>query len=562
MDIQQIIDITSENTQQGLLQYLKNNLTNDQQKLFVEHFYLSFFNRDNEFVVDGEKAMEWIGIGRKDNFNRSLQKYLVQDKDWVSFQVEESLPQGGRPRIEYKLTVDGFKKLGLKANTERGTAIREYYIEIEKHLMKYAVQQSIKLVAEAKAEKEKMQDEIAALEKEVITYRNVQAKPCIYIYDTDSRIPSETADKSLKIGVTENLHNRVKPYRSVTPHGRPVFSIDVDVPHLKTTEHWIHMLLKPYNTGGEVFELSIQEAKLMINRQVNSIRLSEMYDRSQRHHLMAKLADFENKVLGFSDCPKMSTNEIGTQTDDVEFSDAYVSQKSIPLEESQVPLAETFNQFIEECCELHPDFEVPTIDITGQFRLWKREAAKEMYNQFLEYLKTRFCPIRVKNTESSNVVNGFRGVRLKPIDYRSVIVGSDYELFLNHMCKFSSDGRILKSRLIESYDNWCKRNNKESTSEEFLFRLESCPHVLRSTVWTQYGGGVGYYGISLKTDEIRARKASTNAKKVEKRTLDHVVVDTFPTIAKAAENENMPPCNMSRLIRLKQTHNGHYFVNV
>jgi phage anti-repressor protein len=571
MDIQQIIDITSESSQQSLLQYLKDHLTNDQQQLFVENFYLTFFDKGNGFTVDGDKAMEWIGYKLKHKFVNSLQKYLVQDQDWVFTQVGENSSQAarGRPRTEYKLTVNGFKKLGMKANTERGNAIREYYIEIEKYLMNYAIQQSLKLVAEAETrvqglleDRDNLMQERSALERELTTFRNTQVKPCIYIYDMDNRVPSEVIKKSLKIGITENLYNRVKPYRQIAPYGRSVFSIDVDVHNLKTAEHWLHMLLKPYCVGGEVFEMTVEEAKLWITKQVNTLRISEIYDYVERYTLLSKMVDTENDLMNFSDRPKMSTTEIGTQTDSMEIESISPVAPVIPEQQIDIPVAETFNQFIEECCELHPDYEIPTVDIIGQFRLWKRQAAKEVYYQCLEYLKTRFCPVRVKNANDSNVVNGFRGVRLKPIDYRSVNIGSDYDLFLNHLCVFSPSGKILRSRLSEAYENWCKRNNKNPNSEDFLSKLEACPHVLHSNVWTLYGGGIGYYGISLKTDEIRARKASTNAKRVEKRTIDHVVVDTFPTIAKAAENENMPPCNMSRIIRLKQTYNGHYFLSV
>ena len=311
--------------------------------------------------------------------------------------------------------------------------------------------------------------------------------------------------------VTENLYNRVKPYRQVNPYGRTVFSIDISAPNLKTAENWLHMLLKPYRADGEVFEMTIEEAKLWITKQVNTLRISEVQDYTQRYTLLAKMVDLENNLMNFADRPKMSTTEIGIQTDDVEIG----SKVPIPEHKIEIPIADTFKQFIEECCELHPDFEVATVDIVGQFRLWKRQASKEVYHECLEYLKTRFCPVRVKSADSSNVVNGFRGVRLKPINYRSVNIGSDYELFLNHLCVFSPSRKILKSRLTEAYEQWCIRNHKESSSEDFISKLESCPHVLHSNVWTLQGGGVGYYGISLKTDEIRARKPSTNAKRLE-----------------------------------------------
>jgi hypothetical protein len=99
-------------------------------------------------------------------------------------------------------------------------------------------------------------------------------KPCIYIFDTDSRVPCENSTKLLKLGITENLKKRMKPYHQIAPYGSFVFSIELDKEYLRTTEQWIHMLLKRYHVKGELFEMSIKEATLVVKHVVNSIRLS------------------------------------------------------------------------------------------------------------------------------------------------------------------------------------------------------------------------------------------------------------------------------------------------
>lgn len=565
MDIQQIIDITSESSQQTLLQYLKEHLTSEQQKLFAESFYLTFFNKDEGFVVDGDKAMEWIGYTHKNMFVKALTKHLEKDQEWVLSQETQNLPQGGRPRNEYKLTVDAFKKLGMKANTTNGNAIREYYIEMERCLFKYAMQQSMQRSMQVEKEKQVIEEhaqkllennnllnqEKSALEKEVNAFRNTQSKPCIYIYDTDARIPSETNKKSLKIGVAENLFNRVKPYRQVTPHGKSVFSIDVTALNLRTTEGWLHMLLKPYNIGGEVFEMSIEEAKLWITKQVNTLKASEILDATERYTLLSKMVDLENQLMNYEDRPRMSTTEAGTQTE--EFTQI---QTNATQEENH---SDVFAKFIDECCDIQPDYEVSSTDIIGQFRLWNRKTEKETYHKFRDYLFTRFRPIRMHDPTCTSNVHGFRGVRLKPIDYRSVNFGREIEMFINHLCFFGPSAKVLKSRITTEYEKWCERNNRPCMTKNFLSELDDSPHVLGSLIWTIDGNGLGYYGIGMKHDTI-AKKTSSTAKNVEKRTTDDVIIDSWSTIAKAAEAEGLPPAKLSRIIKAKQLYNDYYYV--
>ena len=55
---------------------------------------------------------------------------------------------------------------------------------------------------------------------------------------------------------------------------------------------------------------------------------------------------------------------------------------------------------------------------------------------------------------------------------------------------------------------------------------------------------------------------SSNAKKVEKRTLDGNYIDSYTTIAKAAQSEGIPATKMSRIIKRKTEYNGHIFVSL
>ena len=90
--------------------------------------------------------------------------------------------------------------------------------------------------------------------------------------------------------------------------------------------------------------------------------------------------------------------------------------------------------------------------------------------------------------------------------------------------------------------------------------LNSSQYVVKATVWTDKGSNEGYYGISLKIDEYNHRTTSSTGKKVEKIEVSSgQVLNTWETIAKAAEFEHISAAKMSRSIKHKIVYNDYYY---
>lgn len=73
-------------------------------------------------------------LGNRDHFStwigdRIAQLGLVQSIDWESF--SESSEKGGRPRIEYILTLDAAKHVAMVEKTAKGAELRAYFIAAE-----------------------------------------------------------------------------------------------------------------------------------------------------------------------------------------------------------------------------------------------------------------------------------------------------------------------------------------------------------------------------------------------------------------------------------------------
>ena len=122
----------------------------------------------------------------------------------------------------------------------------------------------------------------------------------------------------------------------------------------------------------------------------------------------------------------------------------------------------------------------------------------------------------------------------------------------------------MRCEIVKSYIEWRKRNDKDinehKDAKDILEYLSKCQHVFSANIWTQTGNGVGYYGINLKSHDNYAKKFSSTAKKVQKRDIEtDTIIDSWNTVAKAAEAEGISAAKMSRCIKNKTLFENYYY---
>jgi len=129
-------------THSDFLEFIRNEFTQEELGIFRESFFLticSSYDVEKDFVIDLDDVWETLGFSRKDpcvrvlikNFEENIHYQVVQ-----LHQVVEQLSNGGSGmnKKSYKMSINTFKKLCLKANTKTADKIHDYYIKTRNNI--------------------------------------------------------------------------------------------------------------------------------------------------------------------------------------------------------------------------------------------------------------------------------------------------------------------------------------------------------------------------------------------------------------------------------------------
>ena len=104
-------------------------------KIFQDGLIKVYENDRQEQLVDARELH--IALNNKRQFTdwmkQRIEQYgFIENVDFTTFSQNCEKPQGGRPTIEYALTLDTAKEIAMVENSEQGRKIRRYFIEVEK----------------------------------------------------------------------------------------------------------------------------------------------------------------------------------------------------------------------------------------------------------------------------------------------------------------------------------------------------------------------------------------------------------------------------------------------
>jgi len=93
----------------------------------------------NQLAVNARDLHKFLKVGRDFTtwVKGRIEQYLfIENVDFIIFSQSGEKPKGGRPTVEYHLTLDMAKELSMVENNEEGRKARRYFIRCEKDLYK------------------------------------------------------------------------------------------------------------------------------------------------------------------------------------------------------------------------------------------------------------------------------------------------------------------------------------------------------------------------------------------------------------------------------------------
>ena len=608
----------SETHNNTLLNKVKNTFNESQQHLFIASFY-SYLNyhKTNDYIVDLDNIWKWLGFNKKYNATTCLEKYFKLDNDYkktapdASGAVLKEKKNGGQNIQKYYLNIKTFKSLCLKAQTKKADEIHEYYIKLEELIQEVLEEEATEmkdklLIKENELnEKEELisqkdniiknanQDKYKTIEKTLVSQFPVNNE-CIYFGTIDNT--NEKGEKLIKFGHSNNLPLRVQDHHKnydnfilrdvFKVHNRQEIENAIKI-HSKIKSHIRSIEINGKNKN-EI--LSYDTTYFTINRlskYIKDIITEKTYSIENFNKILeensnlkkenGELYNLNHKLEEVNNNLQLELNEMREKNNNLEKSynllrkDQEITVKSEKNYNNSLIENNEINKkiakFIEECCILHTEAEVDSSDIIGQFRIWNNvKPKKETFQELNKYLRTRFYACRLNNQIKNQCVHGFKGIKLKPINYKKIYIDNYIENFIFENCIFSPDGRCSTSKLFDElikYKNNLNIDINEKELDDLKYYLNNCIYVLKGTIHLHNDNFTyeGYYGISLKLDFNNKRIGKlTTSKKVCKIDLQtDTILNTWESIVKASIHENISASKMSRSIKNEVKYDNYYY---
>ena len=607
-------------TQTKIVQKLNENFSTDEQKWFCANMYMySNYHPTNDYPIDFDKVYSMIGFSTKANAKRSLMNNFVADEDYKVLLIRrKERTRGGHNAETIMMNADTFKNLCMISRTEKGKAIRKYYVKLENVMnevikyekdsltraMEHHKEEKVQLTKAVEHNKQLLESTKKVLEsqteaiKKMLKRRYYGSKPeqTVYVYQNEADNPKSL----IKIGKTTNVNLREAGYNTTNKSGKFV--------HVRTCyncdvlERVVHHILDKYRVhrNQEWFEVSVELA-------IETVDSAQMFMDGMIHYSDAicksNLLDGINKIVD-------TIKQNSTDTDNRDITACIgVNQSTIKVHEEKgiyERLAEErqrlheqdiqkivvpkesrdrmcFTQFISDCCVVKRNdkkFYCSTKELVAAYRMWSRSTSQHLMTALRAYMNENFKHGKkaIKEYENDNaLVAVYTGVQLKKREFQPKDPNNPtiHEKFVMEQCKVGALHRVSFKDLNDEYEKWFASHTSNpkyalDKADRLNLRTYLCSEFLECTV--HLSGNVhpeagvkvtntsyGVYGITLKSDNtnIGIKGAPSLRKKVLQIDPDtDKVVHIFQSVTSAANHFGIMASGISTDIKFGRLRDG------
>ena len=537
------MEVFAADINENLLVFVKDRLNEEQLRVFADNFLVTLIDTCEQFPISGELAMLWLGYTRKDVLKNSIIKHLVRGQDFIEvFHAQVENPLGGRPSEMFKLTVDAFKILGMKADTVKGSLIRSYYLELEKLVFEFGVQQHKKLIVEMQTEKQKLLEDVQALQAQVAKKQKKNYEYGETVYIARGRYKNLVYHK---VGSSNNMNARNTSYGSHTLDVEIIYTLRCH--KRKVLEDLIHEVLRMHSVGNkpDCFNLPFDvvkevmdachvfiEGTSMVCEDVCDMKLTDRlgdilcFDKEtssgdpsdvDTEQLELVVAPPENGGDEQNDdASDEEYNDAGDDSDDTAEAEAVQAGDVIDL--PTLNDCSNYDKFIDDCFITGTGAST-IMNIQARYRLWARSTSVRC-SKLAQYLKLKgFKTVKVYDEVELTANLACAGLVMKPLPPLEMPTEpNDYYNFITECCTIIVSGRVGSVDIKNAFQAWKRMGDPtyKVTSQDYTqMNAILNKEFVRAVVTTKDRQRGGWWGVCLKGDEkIGTRKNLGNRKKI------------------------------------------------
>jgi phage anti-repressor protein len=580
----------SLNVQTKMVGFLNEEFTEAEQQWYIANLYVYMnYHATNDFPINLENVFKMIGFANKGNAMKTIKSNFTKDEDYkvALFHTEKRKNEGGYNKEQIMLNVDTFKNLCMIAKTEKGKAIRKYYVKLEniynkiikeeieenKLLLEQEKENTTKLI-EAKEKELKEKEILLEKQDQKLTKltRVISHKIGESIYIFECKYLEETI---YKIGRTKNANKRESALITGNFNGEVVFHY----PCLNSVllEKLVHQLLDEFrlDVNREWFNCSLEKIKrtLYYSKFVSEDVLGKDYS-----NLHEKFKESLNEQTEPINIPTNVNRNIPTSLKNIP--KEFILDKNKLLKMRNVD-PNDYKLFLQEQCEISEEHIVLVSELKVQWKMWSKNGDNSLWQNTLINLKKQYEIIKMNTNGIGRAKKEcFQGFKIKAEFYtfeHFLNSNNKIENFLYEKCDRLPFNEISHTNLYNEFEKFNKDLDKNyiftSVEKEILdnyFDITFLRSKIGSVVKDKDNRVYGWRGVTLKEYKqdfnYKILPNRLNSKIVKQINIKGELVRTFNSQREAALYLKMSPGGLNTAMKkhklIKDTNDGvNYYFN-
>lgn len=533
--------------QSKLLNKIKEKFNSEEQQLFVASFYCYLNYSNDEFVVDLDDIWKWLGFSVKHKAKVIIVKNFQLDIEYQLYDSEQQVKiNGGAGMNKEKilLTVKTFKLFCMKANTSKASKIHEYFINLEEVLHEVIDEESSELRQQLEETKTKLKKS-ERKNNLLLNRKYYDALPGDLIYiRKDYKKNANGKSFIYKVGKTKKVRGRETFYSNIIKSSDIVFSkycYDCNL-----TERVIHHVLDKYRMIRDQEWFDFPDEMLFVKTVESIIDIMDGH--------IDVIDTFIPTLHNFLDIKEDDGRPKRKQT-----------EREEEIENYNKPNPKDFTKFINECCEMSPEYRQPKSEVKQAHRVWSKCSSKDVVSALDEYLKENLQSAYFIDNDIKR--NCFKGIRLKPLVFTSTNEPvKDYEQFILENCKTDYQYRISYVDFFEKFVEW-----KHTSEPEFVVTAKY-KKAIQKDLETVFAGGrvhlsstadsrhlFGLWGLGMEFNNFGLKTPERTCKKVGQYNEEGVLIKSWESLSVASRELDIACSSLSNYCRFNNVFNKHVY---